>query len=559
MAGDDLKLKSEQKPASVKVFNCPSCGAGVVLRAAGQSVTAVCGSCAAIIDSTNENYKVIEKASKKGKRDQVINLGQRGKLHGVLWEVIGYVERTDGSGVYSWSEYLLFNPMKGFRWLTEFDGHWNYIITTKTQPSKEYIGRRKARYLNKDYFLFHTGTAKVTFVVGEFYWQVKQGESVEVEDYVSPPEILSCEKSDKEVVWSLGQYIDASDVKSAFQITKSMPLQSGVAPNQPSTAGHSINQVGKYWGAFLGVIVLIQFAMMVLAKNETVYSGQINYSASDVDRLKVSPQFELKHGTTNLEVLISAPIQNNWLEVQSDLVNDQNGNTSEFEQGIEFYSGRDSDGYWSEGSQQSSIILSSVPAGTYHLNLEAAGPVLPALGSSSALPDVVVTPPEAINKTENWPNGSVKSIEPMVNGRIEGLAKYYFQNGQLNSEIPFRNGEKNGKYKVFNQDGTLQQTGTNINGKLNGNVRWFDSKGNITRDVFYADGVQVSPNSMNRSGDFTVNVTVKRDVTTWSNFLWAIFLISIYPLFVWWRSRSFELNRWSQSDFSPYYQHQEEN
>ncbi len=26
---------------------------------------------------------------------------------------------------YSWHEYVLFNPYKGFRYLTEYDGHWN--------------------------------------------------------------------------------------------------------------------------------------------------------------------------------------------------------------------------------------------------------------------------------------------------------------------------------------------------------------------------------------------------------------------------------------------------
>ncbi len=436
MAGDELKSAKAPKPAAVKVFNCPSCGAGVVLRAAGHSVTAVCGSCAAIIDSSNENYKVIEQASKKGEREQVIPLGQRGKLHGVLWEVIGYCERTDGSGVYSWSEYLLFNPLKGFRWLTEFDGHWNYVITTKSQPKKEHVGRRQATYLNKDFYLFHSGTARVTYVIGEFYWQVKQGETVEVEDYVSPPEILSSEKSDKEVIWSLGQYIESSDIKSAFQINKPMPSQSGVAPNQPSTATHAIGEVGKYWGLFLGVIFFLQLAFMVLSKNQTVYSGQFNFSPTDIEKTKVSPQFELAQGMTNVEVNLSAPVYNNWMEVQGDLVNDDNGETIEFEQGVEYYSGYDSDGSWSEGSQNNSRILSSVPSGKYHLNVEA------------------------------------------TNG--------------LSSNISY-------------------------------------------------------------------NIVIKRDVLTWSNFIWALVLISIYPLFVWWRSRNFEVNRWSQSDFSPYYKHQEEN
>jgi hypothetical protein len=556
MAGDELKSTTELKPASVKVFNCPSCGAGVVLRAAGQSVTAVCGSCAAIIDSFNENYKVLEKASKKGKRDQVIPLGQRGKFRGIVWEVIGYVERSDGSSVYIWSEYLLFNPIKGFRWLTEFDGHWNYVITTKTKPVEDNLGRRKATYLNKDYYLFHRGSAKVIYVIGEFYWQVKQGETVEVEDYVSPPEILSSEKNKNEIIWSLGEYVNDSEVKSAFQITKPMPLQSGVAPNQLSTVTETANYAGKYWGVFLGILFLIQFGSMVLSKNETVYSGQFTYSSSDTEKLKVSPQFELGHGMSNLEVSVSADVQNNWVEVQSNLVNDDNGESEDFEQGIEYYSGYDSDGSWSQGSQYSSLILSSIPSGKYHLNIEASGPALPILNPTISVD--VVTPENAVAKNSYWKNGKLKAVEPVLNEKIEGIAKYYFENGQLNKEIAYRNGEKNGKYTIYSEDGSVLQTGIHLNGQLNGNVKWYDPKGIVTRDVFYNNGVQVPNNSANASS-LTLYVVVNRDVTTWSNFLWALFLISFFPILVLWRNRSFEMSRWSQSDFSPYYQHQEEN
>lgn len=562
MAGDELKTPNKAKPAAVKVFNCPSCGGGIVLRAVGQSITAVCGSCGAIIDSSNENYRIIGKASKTGKRDQLIPLGQRGKLHGTLWEVIGYMERSDGSSVYSWSEYLLFNPSKGFRWLTEFDGHWNYVLITKSQPEVDSLssignyGRKAARYLNKNYFLFHRGSAKVLCVVGEFYWQVKQGETVQVEDYISPPEVLSCEKNENEVVWSLGEYVQPETVKAAFQIANPMPLQSNVAPNQPSTVSHAASYAGKYWGIFLGILFIIQVAMMILSKNEIVYSGQLLYSSSDSDKLKVSPQFDLKHGTSNLEVTMSAPVQNNWIEIQSDLVNDDNGETQDFEQGVEFYSGYDSDGYWSEGNQTNELVLSSIPEGKYHLNIEASGPALPTIAAPSI--EEIVTSVNAVNKTENWQNGKAKSVEPMVNGKIEGVAKYYFESGQIKSEIPFKNGEKYGKYKVYRKDGSVEQTGTNVNGKLNGNVRWYDTSGNVIRDVYYADDVQVPVGSVTTANSFPVNVVVKRDVTTWSNFFWALFLLSIYPVFILWRNRSFEMSRWSQSNFSPYYQHKEE-
>jgi len=94
----------------------------------------------------------------------------------------------------------------------------------------------------------------------------------------------------------------------------------------------------------------------------------------------VSPQFELKHGLANVDFQLYAPVQNNWLELEVDLVNDQTGETYEFEQGVEHYSGQDSDGYWAEGSQNHHVTLSSIPAGLYHLNIEASSPSSAGLG-----------------------------------------------------------------------------------------------------------------------------------------------------------------------------------
>jgi hypothetical protein len=47
-------------------------------------------------------------------------------------------------------------------------------------------------------------------------------------------------------------------------------------------------------------------------------------------------------------------------------------------------------------------------------------------------------------------------------------------------------------------------------------------------------------------------VTVVRDVTVWSNFWLALVLLLIYPLYCWLRSFSFESQRWSDSDYSPF-------
>jgi len=450
MAGELPTKPEAAKSPTPKVFNCPSCGAGVLIRAQGLTVSVACRACGSVIDAANENYQVLSTAAKNLKIEPLIPLGQRGKLHGATWEVIGFMKRSDGSGAYTWSEYLLFNPLKGFRWLTEFDGHWNYVVQTKEKPGSETavaaIGsdRSVAKALGKTYQLFHKGTAKVTFVVGEFYWRVKVDEKVDVEDYVAPPEILSCEKSKDEVVWSVGEYVAPDTVRTAFQIAKPMPVQTGVAPNQPSTISSVAPVIGKYWGTFIAIVIALQFFAMISAKNEEVYRGDFVYRVNDTEKQKVTPQFELKHGMTNVDFKLSSPVQNNWLEIEADLVNDQTGETYEFEQGVEYYSGSDSDGYWTEGSQVGHATLSAIPAGLYHLNIQATGPA-----------------------SNPWSTG----VQPAEQG---------------------------------------------------------------------------------------YSITVTRDVLTWGNFLWSLALLSIFPAFVWWRSRSFEQSRWSTSDFSPYWSQSEE-
>lgn len=49
-----------------------------------------------------------------------------------------------------------------------------------------------------------------------------------------------------------------------------------------------------------------------------------------------------------------------------------------------------------------------------------------------------------------------------------------------------------------------------------------------------------------------LTLTVRRDVPTFSNYFWCLLFVSIVPCLAWWSSRSFEVARWSDSDFSPY-------
>jgi hypothetical protein len=430
----------------VKTFSCPSCAGSVNIRAIGSSINVVCSYCSSIIDTNDENYKVVDAFTNKVQRRTIIGLGQRGELFGTLWETIGYMERCDQSGQYVWSEYLLFNPWKGFRWLTEYGGHWSFVTTIKDQPKiRTSTDPVSTVYKNESFLLFNKGTAKVTYVLGEFYWQVRVGEQVDLQEFIAPPEILSMESNSEEIVWSLGQYVEAETIRVAFQVPgdKPMPVQTGVAPNQPSPyKPEDAIKIRKYWKYFAYAILLIHIGTCFNHKRDKVYTGYVDFSATDKGKTKVTPQFEIKD-KTNIEISMSAPIENTWIEINGDFVNDENGESEEFNRGIEYYTGTDSDGAWSEGSTNTSHTIESVSKGKYHLNLEVSGPPL---------------------------------------------------------------GDKD----------------------------------------------PAQPATANMNQPVILSIEIKTGGLVWENFWLALLFISLYPIFVWWKTRKFETARWAESDFSPY-------
>jgi hypothetical protein len=241
--------------AKLNVFNCPHCGAGLVLRAPGQSLVIACASCGSIMDTTNEDYRIISQYKINTRIRPLIPLGTRGKLRGETWEAIGLVIRST-EGLYSWREFLLFNPRQGFRWLTEYDGHWTFVTLIKTLPKK--LGARQLKYEGKTFRHLQEGTSTVDYVLGEFYWQVKVGEKSYYADSISPPEMLSVEGGEGERIWSHGESIEPMAVSEAFAVGQ-MPIRIGVGACQPFPYAAALKSMWKNLAAF-SVVLLMFFA-----------------------------------------------------------------------------------------------------------------------------------------------------------------------------------------------------------------------------------------------------------------------------------------------------------
>jgi hypothetical protein len=177
------------------------------------------------------------------------------------------------------------------------------------------------------------------------------------------------------------------------------------------------------------VLAVLQIYFVFTAPDKEVFRSSFTFDQGGNTRAIVTPSFDLPGGPGNLSVTLYAPVQNDWVETAIDLVDENTNKSIGFSQTAEYYFGRDGGESWSEGSQDSSFILDSIPGGRYHL-----------------------------------------VIQP------------------------------------------------------------------------HADAA--------RAGEKTFTLLLRRGVVTWSNFFTALVLLSLYPFWVWYRGRKFELARWSESDLS---------
>jgi hypothetical protein len=162
--------RGERKVAGVQL-NCPQCGGPLTRHVPDKSERVGCLNCAALLDVNEGKLSYLKQL--KSKIKPVIPLGRVGTLLGVEYTVIGMMERFvvyDGVK-YPWTEYLLFQPSEGFRWLVHNDNHWSFV--RPISPSDVTAEWSHARYGGTKFKIFQRATATVRFVVGEFSGEFK--------------------------------------------------------------------------------------------------------------------------------------------------------------------------------------------------------------------------------------------------------------------------------------------------------------------------------------------------------------------------------------------------
>lgn len=340
-----------------EAVGCPQCGAPVNLRAEGLSMSAVCGSCGTIADTSKPTLRNIGKVSATTlKMRPILPIGTRGMLRGQPWEVIGYMKRKDRWC--SWEEFLLFNPWLGFRYLVTYRGHWSLVRILPGHHTKEvWEGERFA--------LFAQEEARTTDVLGEFYWRVKVGERVLLSDHIRPPRILSREQNQElnEITWSGGEYIDPYEVSDAFKVRLSRPV--GTYLNQPNPHLQSWREVRQTFIFLALAYALIQILCLGLGSKTKVLNVGLSYQAEAVDKTLITPEFQVGGWWSPLNVTAytnQLPL-GTYLALKGALVNARTQQSVPLALPMTTYAGLD--------DLTHEVALPAVPGGTYYFRFEA--------------------------------------------------------------------------------------------------------------------------------------------------------------------------------------------
>src|SRR5688572_9848812 len=373
----------EERRVAAAAVSCPNCAGPLELRAPDKTERVTCPNCNSLLD-VNQGQLQYLKTLEPPSFQPLVPIGSTGEVPEGKMTVIGAMQRsvTIEGEQYFWSEYLLYNPQIGFRWLVHSDDHWNYVRAIP--PGEVTESAKFAHYSGKNYKIFQDAQAQVDSVLGEFYWKVEAGEQVRGVDYVAPPYMLSKEvstvyisdpedaskqqRATGEINWSLGTYITVPQIEKAFSV-KDLPRPSNIAPNQP----YKHKWVYKYWIAFLALLLLIGFITMVISgSTREVFSQTVTLpplSNPDATQVYFSEPFEMG-GRSNIKVVGEAPVQNAWVYLEGDLINDETGVVQSFPIEISYYQGVEDGESWSEGGQTDSAYASALPAGRYILRLE---------------------------------------------------------------------------------------------------------------------------------------------------------------------------------------------
>ncbi|WP_225986377.1 DUF4178 domain-containing protein [Rufibacter sp. LB8] len=356
------------------VKTCPQCQKALQIITHFQAKNVACPACNRVLEVRSASLEVV-KFQNKGKHEPLLPIGQKGKLKDIPYTVVGFLVNKEKNFKYYWREYMLFNAVHGYAFLSEYDGHWNYFTLISDFARSTSSINDPCHYMGREFRLFHKYGTEVVFAQGEFFWKIYEDKSRQIE-YISPPYMLARSISAEEQTWMLGEYLEPEEIQQAFALEAEMPQQYDVGSIEPFSQDFSIKKVGKMAGIAAAIVCVLQVLFFSFHQNKVLLEEQ--YSLPSDSYIQPLPPVSSSvvevtstlGGGSSLEMELYAPVNNSWLSAGVSLMNTQTGKEYYIEIGVEYYSGTSEGENWSEGSPRTSEILSAIPAGKYQVLIQ---------------------------------------------------------------------------------------------------------------------------------------------------------------------------------------------
>lgn len=365
---------------SVETLICPKCDWRITSYDLRRSDFFACPSCKSYLGRLKSSEFIVKGKLSPPVLKPVLPLGSTGVLKEIEFKVICYLEKKERNTVYCWREYLLYSPEKEYVTLAEFDGHWSFIGGKDFFPDLAHIGPGGVKvlpYNGSDYRLFNKYAPVVTAMVGEADWDVLN-EKIAALEFVAPPFMLVKEKTQsnpQRVDYYLAEYLELQVIAEAFKLDQAVfPVKTGIGAIQPSRYYERWNTLFPVTGIAVVVILLLQLLFTMVVPEQELINDDFDITAvagSQDNSFKpfITPAFNLGRTSSNIEFTFSSRVDNNWLEATIVLINEESNKTWEVTKGMEYYHGVEDGESWDEGSRETSVLISDLPKGKYHLNV----------------------------------------------------------------------------------------------------------------------------------------------------------------------------------------------
>lgn len=390
-SGATLGPPSEKRISAAKL-DCPHCGGSLELRAPDHTRRVVCPYCNSLLDVDNGALAFLKTLTKS---QSALELGSRVHFFERDYVLIGWMRRkcTIEGVDYFWQEYLLYDEATaGFRFLVDSAGHWSFVEPVATGDVD--AGFKGAAVHGRFFKVFSRTRAVVTEVLGEFYWAVEVGETVDVCDYVAPPYGLSSELSGQEINWSQATYLEPREVAAACKLKKPLPAAAGVGMMQPNPYVARSAAI-KRWALICCAIAIGMFIVCSAIEHDVVFSGPLQPDLPGVlaaaekkdttnepmidhtptaeqpwqGAIAFSTPFHLQRGR-NVAIEMRSEVSNSWSIAGGELIRTDSDEVRPFYLETSYYFGVDDGESWSEGSQEATAYIGDIQTGEYVLRAE---------------------------------------------------------------------------------------------------------------------------------------------------------------------------------------------